>query len=86
MIGRLEINMKGKALILLLIALLLFTACSREDHPGNPSQPTIQDSTEQPSTPDETEPENVLTDILVSLSKTEFYVGEEVLITIQLQP
>ncbi|MBE6925357.1 MAG: right-handed parallel beta-helix repeat-containing protein [Ruminococcaceae bacterium] len=78
--------MKGKAFILLLIALLLFTACSRGDDPGNPSQPTIPDSTEQPSTPDGTKPENVLTDILVSLSKTEFYVGEEVLMTIQLQP
>ena len=78
--------MKGKAFILLLIALLLFTACSRGDDPGNPSQPTIPDSTEQPSTPDGTKPENVLTDILVSLPKTEFYVGEEVLLTIQLQP
>ncbi len=77
--------MKGKAFILLLIALLLFTACSRGD-PDNPSQPTIPDCTEQPSTPDTTQPANVLTDIFVSLSKTEFYVGEEVLIMIQLQP
>lgn len=74
--------MKGKAFILLLIALLLFTACGR----GDPVQPTIPDSTENPTDPGNTEPEDVLTDILVSLSKTGFYVGEEVLITVQLQP